>query len=282
MELRKAQKSKSKLRIGLSGTSGSGKTYSALLLALGMAPADKVCIIDTENGSADLYDSLGEFNVIPLAAPYTPERYIEAIETAEKAGMEVIIIDSTSHEWDGRGGVLESNELLAQAKYRGNTWSAWSQSTPRHQKFIESIVTSKCHVITTARAKTETVQVEGGKVKKLGTKEIQREGFEYELTVNFNIDRDGHHAVASKDRTGMFIDLDPFIISSETGLTLKKWAESGKEPVKEVVAEEPQAEDLTCEKCGEPAFEKTTIKDGVTKKYIQCLTKDKTHSKWVV
>lgn len=225
-QIRKAQKSKSKLRIGLSGTSGSGKTYSALLLASGLAPWNKICIIDTENGSADLYDSLGEFNVMTLGAPYTPERYIEAIKVAENAGIEVIIIDSITHEWDGKGGLLESNDQIAQAKFKGNTWAAWSQSTPRHQKFIEAIISSKCHLITTARSKQETVQIDG-KIKKVGTKEIQREGFEYELTLNFNIDRDSHLASASKDRTGMFIDIDPFMISSETGLSLKKYAESG-------------------------------------------------------
>lgn len=269
MELRKAQKSKSKLRIGISGPSGSGKTYSALLLALGMAEAQSVCIIDTENGSADLYDNLGEYNVIQLDAPYTPERYIDAIKAAETAGMEVIIIDSVTHEWDGKGGLLESNELLAQAKFKGNTWAAWSQSTPRHQKFIEAIVTSRCHIITTTRSKTETVQVEG-KVKKLGTKEIQREGFEYELTVNFNLDRDRHIATASKDRTGIFIDTDPFVISSETGLTLKNWAERGTEK-----------KSPTCETCGKPAEIKTVTKDGKERNFLMCSTKEKSHSRWI-
>lgn len=225
-QIRKAQKSKSKLRIGISGTSGSGKTYSSLLLASGMTSWDKICIIDTENGSADLYESLGGFNVMTLGAPFTPERYIEAIKAAENSGMEVIIIDSVTHEWDGKGGLLESNEQLAQAKFKGNTWAAWSQSTPRHQKFIDALVSSKCHIITTARSKQETVQVDG-KIKKVGTKEIQREGFEYELTLNFNIDRDSHLATASKDRTSKFIDIDPFVISPETGLSLKKYAESG-------------------------------------------------------
>lgn len=236
IQLRKAQKSKSRLRIGLSGTSGSGKTYSALLLAGGIAPWDKVCIIDTENGSADLYDSLGGYNVITLQAPFAPERYIEAIKAAENAGMEVIILDSVTHEWDGKGGLLESNELLAHAKFKGNTWAAWSQTTPRHQKFIDAIVSSTCHLITTARSKQETVQIDG-KVKKVGTKEIQREGFEYELTLNFNIDRDSHLVTASKDRTGMFIDADPFIISSETGVALREWAEKGID-LEKIAAEE--------------------------------------------
>lgn len=192
----------------------------------------KICLIDTENGSGELYSNLGAYNVITLQAPFSPERYIEAIKGAEDAGMEVIVIDSTSHEWDGKGGCLEINEGLARAKFRGNTWSAWSETTPRHQRFIEAIVSSPCHVITTARSKTDTIQTKEGDrttVKKVGMKEIQRDGFEYELTVNFNLDRDGHLALASKDRTGLFIARDPFVINEETGKELLAWSDSGKE-----------------------------------------------------
>lgn len=230
--LRKATRQKAKLRIGVSGPSGSGKTYSALLMAKGLATSmDKVAVIDTENGSADLYSQLGDYNVLPLVAPYTPERYIQAITECVRAGMEVLIIDSTSHEWDGKGGCLEINELLGQTKFKGNNWAAWSETTPRHQKFIDAIVSAPCHVITTARSKTDTIQTEDKKVKKIGLKEIQREGFEYELTCNFNIDRDRHYATSSKDRTGMFIDLDPFVITTETGIKLREWAESGVAPI---------------------------------------------------
>ncbi len=231
IQLRKAERRKAKLRIGMSGPSGSGKTFSALLLAKGITGGslDKVAIIDTENGSADMYSHLGEFNVIRLEAPYTPERYIEAIDACVQAGMEVVIIDSVSHEWDGKGGLLESNELLGQSKFKGNNWAAWSVTTPRHQRFIESITTAKVHIITTARSKTDTIQTEDKKIKKVGLKEIQREGFEYELTLNFNIDRDGHYATVSKDRTNLFDKIDPFKITEETGKTLLDWAETGKE-----------------------------------------------------
>lgn len=241
MQLRKAERSKAKLRIGLSAPSGAGKTYSALLMASGIASSwDKIAVIDTESGSAELYSHLGGYNVIPLEAPYSPERYIEAIKACEDAGMEVIVIDSTSHEWEGKGGCLELNETIAQAKFRGNTWSAWSETTKRHQSFIEAILTSKCHIITATRNKIDTVMTEDKKVKKVGTKEIQREGFEYELTVNFNIDRDTHKAIASKDRTNIFDSMDPFVITAETGKILKDWAESGKEVLAAPVAEQPE------------------------------------------
>lgn len=228
MQLRKAERKQAKLRIGLSAPSGAGKTYSALKLARGLADSwDKIAIIDTENGSAELYSDLGTYNVLTLEAPFSPERYIEAIQACEKAGMQVIILDSATHEWDGKGGLLETNELLAQTKFKGNTWAAWSVTTPKHRKFIEAITTSPCHIITTVRSKTDTIQTEDKKIKKVGMKEIQREGYEYELTINFNIDRDGHYATASKDRTGLFIDLDPFVISEETGKKILEWNQGG-------------------------------------------------------
>lgn len=229
IQIRKAARQKAKLRVGISGPSGSGKTFSSLLIAKGMMAGkmEKVAVIDTENRSADLFSHLGDYNVITLEAPYTPEKYIEAIKAAEEAGMEVIIIDSVTHEWDGKGGMLESNELIAQSKFRGNTWAAWSVSTPRHQKFLEAITGSKVHIITTARSKTDTIQTEDKKIKKVGLKDIQREGFEYELTLNFNLDRDRHFATASKDRTGIFSEIDPFIIDEKTGVTLREWCEAG-------------------------------------------------------
>ena len=244
IQIKKAQRAQSKLRIGLSGPSGSGKTYSALLMARGMASSwDKVLLIDSENGSGQIYSDLGAYSVITLEAPFTPESYVKAIEAAEDAGVEVIVIDSTSHEWDGKGGCLEINENLGISKFKGNNWAAWSETTPRHQKFIEAIVGSECHVITTQRSKTDTIQTEDKKIKKVGLKDIQREGFEYELTVNLNIDRERHLAIASKDRTGLFIDRDPFLVTEKTGQEILAWnmagapAETGMTRAQKVVHE---------------------------------------------
>src|ERR1700753_4229350 len=134
MELRKASKQKAKIRMGFSAVSGGGKTYSSLLVAKGLAGSwDKIAIIDTENNSADLYADLGEFNTLPLQAPYSPERYIQAIKTCEDAGMEVIILDSITHEWDGKGGCLEIQNAM------GGRYQDWAAVTPRHQKFIDTI-----------------------------------------------------------------------------------------------------------------------------------------------
>lgn len=164
--------------------------------------------------------------MVDLQPPFSPERFIEAITACEEAGMEVIIIDSSSHEWSGVGGCLEINEKIATARYKGNTWSAWNETTPRHDKFVNKVLQAKAHVITCTRSKTETV-LDGSKVKKVGMKDIQRDGWEYELTVSLSIDRDTHMATASKDRTQLFYNADPFIITAETGREVKDWCESG-------------------------------------------------------
>jgi len=223
--LRKATRQKAKIRLGLSAVSGGGKTYSALLIAFGITNDwNKVAVIDTENNSADLYAHLGEYSVLPLVAPYTPENYIKSIKTCEDAGMEVIIIDSITHEWDGKGGCLQIQEQL------GGKYQDWAKVTPRHQSFIDSILQSKCHIITTVRRKQdyEMSKDSNGKVKveKAGLKEVTREGFEYELTANLEMDT-RHNATASKDRTGLFMGKPAFIPSIETGKMIAEWCDSG-------------------------------------------------------
>jgi hypothetical protein len=233
LQLKKATRKKVKLRLNLSAPSGAGKTYGALLLAKGLVGSwDKIAVIDTENGSASLYEHLGNFNVIDLVPPFSPERYIEAIDACVSGGMEVIIIDSSSHEWSGPGGCLEINEKLAQAKYRRNTWSAWNETTPRHDAFVQKVLHCDAHVITCTRSKMETIMGEDKKIKKVGMKDIQRDGWEYELTVSLSIDRDTHMTVASKDRTELFEGKEPFLISEETGTLIKEWCDKGVVPEK--------------------------------------------------
>lgn len=272
-KLRKAARKQVKLKVGFNGPSGSGKTMSALLFAYGITGDwNKIALIDTENESASLYSHLGDFQTIPLAPPFSPERYIAAFKACEEAEeIEVVIIDTGSHEWSGPGGCIEINEKLAATKFRGNTWSAWSQTTPRHDAYIQTLLQSRCHVINCNRSKVETVQVDGGKVKKLGMKEIQRDGFEYELTLSFNVDRDTHTVEASKDRTEIFEGLDPFVITPEHGKMVREWCEKGVMPERPLTNEEmwigrienaKTAEDLTYYKQAIKATEWTEkIKD---------------------
>ena len=160
----KAERKKAKLKLNLNGPSGSGKTYSALTMASGLG--SKVAVIDTENESASLYANEFKFDTLPLRQPYTPERFAGAIQAAYHMGYEVLIIDSASHEWIGTGGCLEINDQSARTKFKGNTWSAWSDTTPRHRRFIDAILQTDMHIITTTRAKTETVQGDGKKILK--------------------------------------------------------------------------------------------------------------------
>jgi hypothetical protein len=243
MQLRKATRQKAKIRLGLSAVSGGGKTYSAILIAKGLCgDLSKVAVIDTENNSADLYAHLGDYNVLPLSAPFTPEKYIEAIKTCEVAGMEVIIVDSITHEWDGKGGCLEIVDQITQASQAKNSYTSWGKVTPRHQSFIDAILQSPTHIITTVRRKQdyEMSKNSNGKtvVEKSGLKEITRDGYEYELTINLNLDQN-HNASASKDRTGLFMGKPEFTPSEATGKMIAEWCESGvdmKDAVSEAIA----------------------------------------------
>lgn len=236
MKLDTAERQNIKLRIGISGASGFGKTYSALKMASGMVDHySKIALIDTENGSSNLYAALGPFNILSLDAPFSPERYIKAIETCENEGMEVIIIDSISHEWKGSGGCLQIHQDL------GGKFQDWGKLNPRHQAFIDKILNSASHVITTTRRKTDytmSMDVNGrAKVIKHGTKEITREGFEYELTVNFELMNEEHLAKASKDRTGLFMNKPEFVINAATGRKLRDFANSpSNKPMEEKIS----------------------------------------------
>lgn len=226
MQLKQAQRKQAKLRIGLAGPSGSGKTYSALLLARGLASAwDKIAVIDTENGSGELYSHLGAYNAITLIQ-FKPTDYMQAIQVCEDAGMEVIIIDSITHEWKY---ILEAVEKITQASSSKNSYTAWGKATPMHDQFVQCILQSKCHVITTVRSKQDYDMSKDAngrtQVRKVGMKQESRDGFEYELTVSLDIDI-SHIATASKDRTSLFDgEVAGFKISEETGKLLKAWNE---------------------------------------------------------
>lgn len=239
MQIRKAQRKKAKLRLGLAAPSGAGKTYSALLLAFGIG--GKVGVIDTEHGSADLYEDLGEYDIINIEAPYTVQKYRDALAMFENAGYDIVIMDSLSHAWAGDGGLLDKQGKLAD---RGtNSFAAWRTITPEHNGLVEAILTSPCHIIATMRAKQEYVLEtnEKGKQtpKKVGLAPVQREGMEYEFTVMLDIDMN-HVASSSKDRTRLF-DGQLFKVTREHGEQLRDWLENGVEQEQAVTVTERDA-----------------------------------------
>ncbi|PJJ54935.1 AAA family ATPase [Hymenobacter chitinivorans] len=220
--LHPASRRQCRMRLLLQGSSGSGKTMSALLVAYGLAGDwAKVAIIDSERGSAHLYADLGAYQVLPLTAPFTPERYMDALATCEQAGMEVIILDSITHCWEY---LLDYHASLP-----GNSFTAWSKVTPRHNAFVDRLLRSPAHIIATVRSKTEyALSEKNGKQvpEKLGMKSIQRDGLDYEFSLVFELDAK-HHAVASKDRTRLFVDQPPFRLGEGTGQALLEWCAAG-------------------------------------------------------
>lgn len=231
MQIRKAERRKAKLRLGISAPSGAGKTYSALLMAFGLG--GKVGLIDTEHGSGDLYADLGEYDIIGIEAPYTIQKYLQAIKAFEDADYSVIILDSLTHAWAGDGGLLDKQGKIADSG-KVNGFAAWRTITPEHNALVEAILKSKCHIIATMRSKQEYVLETNDKgkqvPKKVGLAPIQRDGMEYEFTVMLDIDTN-HVASATKDRTGLF-DGQFFKISEQTGKDLLTWLEQGVEPPK--------------------------------------------------
>jgi len=218
MELKQSERKNSKIKVAMQGSSGSGKTYSALLVAYGITNDwSKICIIDTENGSANLYAHLGAYKVLSLDVPFSPERYIQAINTCEQAGIEVIIIDSISHCWE--------NLLASHAAMTGNSFVNWNKITPRYNAWVQKILQSNCHIICTLRTKQDYILSEkNGKLtpEKAGTKAIMREGIDYEFTIVLNMDLQ-HRAKVTKDRTGIFTGQSEFVPSVETGKAILEW-----------------------------------------------------------
>lgn len=237
--MRKAQRRKAKLRLGISGPSGGGKTLGALLLGYGITDNwEDICLIDSENYSGDLYANcnkggidIGEYNIISLTAPYSPDKYVAAIKECEAAGIKVIIIDSLTHAWDGEGGLLDKKGQIEKSNKPGiNSWTAWRDITPMHNRLVEAILSSKCHIIATLRAKMEHVQEKDPStgrnvIKKIGMKPIQRDGMEYEFTTFVDVDQD-HQCTSSKDRTSI-VDGRVFQLSPSLGKQFLEWLESG-------------------------------------------------------
>lgn len=198
----KAIKQEAKLRLAIAGPSGSGKTFTALTIAKTLASGGKVALVDTEHGSASKYADLFDFDVMNIDPPFIPSRFTSAIREAQAAGYSVVVLDSLSHAWSGQGGILDIVDQAA-LKLKGNTFAAWKEGTPVYNELIDGIIRSDVHVIATMRSKQDYVQSqdENGrkKVEKLGMAPVQREGFEYEFDIVFNMDTD-NNAVVTKTR----------------------------------------------------------------------------------
>jgi len=243
-----ATKKQARARVAMSGPSGSGKTMWALIWATTLANGGKVAFIDTERGSASLYADRFQFDVLQMAPPFHPDRLIQALNDAQKAGYDAVIVDSLTHFWSGAGGVLEIVDE-ASARFKGNSHAAWQVGTPIQQKMVDALLAFDGHLIATMRAKTEWVMEQGqnGKMtpRKVGLAPQQRSDIEFEFTLFLDIDHE-HRATVGKTRYAKFQNR---VIGPDDAVGAAKdfaeWLMSGETAtpaVKTVTPSEPVAE----------------------------------------
>lgn len=194
MAFKNAKNYERKLRLALMGPPKSGKSFTALTIAHALAGENgKVAVIDTENASASKYaEMFPSFDVSELEQ-FNPDAYVREIHEAEHLGYDVLIIDSLTHAWNGPGGLLEYKDQLAKSGKQGmNSYTAWSEASPKHTNLIYAITHAKMHVIVTLRTKVEYVLEErkGKQVPvKIGLAPIQRDETEYEFDIMGTMDK---------------------------------------------------------------------------------------------
>lgn len=233
LQIKKAVRELVYTKTAIMGASGAGKTYSSLRLAKGMAeelekilgrPA-KILMANTEKSRGLYYANEFDYDITDINAPHEPEKYVQLVSDAVEAGYDILILDSSSHEWEGKGGCLELQQLA------GGTYQAWAKVTPRHDKFLLALAESPIHIIATMRGKDqyEMEKNDQGKVTvtKLGVGAKQRDGFEYEFTLTFMIDQKDNHAVAQKDNTHLFEKEGRVLLNENHGKQIIQWANSG-------------------------------------------------------
>ena len=222
----KAKREQVWLKVLLSGASGSGKSYSALKIATGIAKecGSGIAYIGTEGSRNKYYADEFDYDLLELEEPFECEKYIEAIDAAVEAGYKVLIIDSMTHEWKWLNDVHD--------KMPGNSFTNWGKLKPRHHKFMDKVLNSPIHIIATARGKDDWVlEDKNGKQvpKKVGMGQQQDKDISYEYTVSLMIAQDTHVASADKDNTKLF-DGRFEVLTEKDGARLYEWANKGDAP----------------------------------------------------
>ena len=249
LKIRKAKRAGARLVIGIDALSGDGKTYSALQMAWGLVGGDasKIGFLDTENKRGSLYadvlkDKSGkihEFNIADLDAPFTPERYSTAIKEFQDAGVEVLVIDSVSHEWEGSGGCAEIAELDNNGSPR--KFPAWNVAKSRHKKFMNALLSSDMHIICCIRSREKVRLEKDDQTKKTvyiseGIMPIQEKNFTFELTVSFQLAANGKQRFVKKcpsdltDIFGVAGEWAEGYLTPQHGTALRDWVH-GIDPI---------------------------------------------------
>lgn len=239
MGFQKAKREQVWLKVLLSGASGSGKSYSALRMATGIAKKcnSRIAYIGTEGSRNKYYADEFEYDLLELKEPFECEKYMAAIDEAVKEGYKVLIIDSMTHEWKWLNDVHD--------KMPGNSFTNWGKLKPRHHKFLDKVLNSPIHIIATARGKDDWVlEDKNGKQvpKKVGMGQQQDKDISYEYTVSLMISQDTHVASADKDNTHLF-DGKFEVLTEDDGEKLYDWANQGETP--EPKAPQPTYSEVT-------------------------------------
>jgi hypothetical protein len=219
------------LKLGITGPTGSVKTFSANLMAAGLADGGRIAILDTENKSASLYADRFKFDVLDISPPFTESKFIEGVGGAVQEGYSVLIIDSFSHAWQG---ILDYKAGL-DARKGSNSYVNWNQAGAKFNNLLSALLQSQIHIIACMRSKMDYVLEPNSQGKlvprRVGMAPVMRDGIEYEFTTVFDGDLD-HFVTVSKDRTGLFVD-QRFQVTEETGRKLLEWLSSAPEMVRQ-------------------------------------------------
>lgn len=260
---RRASKKNAKLRLWIDAPPGGGKTKTSIIIAklligepflLPEGVPSRVCVLDTERESAELYADEFTFDVIPIApGHYSPQAFTRALHEAEM-GSDVVILDSTTHEWKW---CLKEVDRLAKAKYKGNSWSAWSEVRPPHDEFVDAMMGSPCHIIATARSKQATVQEKDEKsgrttVKTLGLEAQQDTDMEYAFGIALHMDTDNVGRIG-KTRCSAIKGKEFPLPGKDLADELLRWLNSGDASTEAV---------LTVEQAIDMAFRRITAAPG--------------------
>lgn len=234
IQIRKAEKKGARLVIGLAGASGSGKTYTALLMAYGLVNgnASKIGFLDAENKRGSLYaeilkkpdGSTDHFLIGDLYAPFSPERYAKAIKEFETAGIEVLIIDSVTHEWEGLGGC---EEIAYDTTFKV---ADWKKAKREHKRFMNALLQSDMHIIVCLRAREKTLFTDPKKPVSIGMQPIQEKNFMFEMTASLMLSNEGrsHSVLKCPEELRPVIGKGSGFIGYNEGLFLRQWVDGMK------------------------------------------------------
>ncbi|MDX5979576.1 AAA family ATPase [Vreelandella alkaliphila] len=231
IQIRKSERSGARLVIGLAGISGSGKTYTALQVAWGLAGFDssKVGLLDAENRRGSLYaDALKDadghvhqFMIGDLYPPFSPDRYAEAIHAFQKAGVEVLVVDSTTHEWEGSGGCEEI------AHNTSSKMADWKKAKAAHKRFMNALLQTDMHIIPCIRAREKMDFTDPKKPKSLGVQPIQEKNFMFEMTASLMMWNEGtaQQVLKCPEELKPILGRGQGYLTAQDGYALRQWVE---------------------------------------------------------